>query len=197
MPEPVLRLLLYPFQRTRDKKITESFKIKQVERFDARFDKLWEKVKNSQKIWLRRTSTYLNWRYVYSPLYDYQIFISEDVTTRELLGYVVVSEQARSGFRLGLILDIIVLPEKQQAASALIRRGLAALQGADAAGCLMLRHQPIARALKDNGMIPLPDWISPKKFHVTVACLTDDTQLNSIVRNQINWYLTWGDTDNV
>jgi hypothetical protein len=107
--------------------------------------------------------------------------------------------ESRFGIKMGLILDLLVLPEEMPAASAMVGKCLSLLEerGADAAGCLMLRHQPEIRCLQDNGMWYLPHWLSPKKFHVTMATLFPDKAFNHFILDVNNWYLTWGDTDNV
>jgi hypothetical protein len=47
------------------------------------------------------------------------------------------------------------------------------------------------------GYIPLPNRVTPKKFHTICSNLTDDRELGNLIADFKNWYLTWGDTDNV
>ena len=199
LPESLLRMLLFPLQRSRKRGLPDGVKIRNVASFDTRFDDLWERVKDSQTIWIQRTSKYLNWRYVDSPLSKYAIFVAETGPSNQLIGYAVVSEQMRFGFRLGMILDIVIHPEWQEVSSIIISKAIKYLRrsGADAVGCLMLRHQAMVETLKDNGLICVPRFLNPKDFHVVIASTTNDEHANRLALNYHNWYLTWGDTDNV
>jgi hypothetical protein len=184
-------------QASRKRTVPDGVVVKEIHSFDDRFDRFWEKVKQTQNVWICRTSQFLNWRYIHSPLSKYWIYEVEGETTREILGYVVISEGERFGLRLGLIIDLVVLPGRIDIASILVRRGIDCLQEikADAVGCLMLKHQPVVRALKENGMLYVPHRFSPRMFHVTVAPLTTDEKFNIFIANAKNWYLTLGDTD--
>ena len=199
LPDAVSKAILNMFQRTKSRVLPEGYTVKETEVFDNRFDRLWERAVNNHKIRVQRTAQYLRWRYGQSPLGPYTVLIAEKGTSGELAGYVIVKMESRFGIKMGLILDLLVLPEEMPAASAMVGKCLSLLEerGADAAGCLMLRHQPEIRCLQDNGMWYLPHWLSPKKFHVTMATLFPDKAFNDFILDVNNWYLTWGDTDNV
>lgn len=64
--------------------------ISELAGFDKRFDSLWEQVKSSNDILIKRDQKYLNWRYTLNPQHEYRIFAYID--NNELLGYAVFKE---------------------------------------------------------------------------------------------------------
>lgn len=62
-----------------------------LSRFDSRFDTLWERALPQFTIIGERTSSYLTWRYTLSPFESYSIFIIKQISTNEILGYIVFS----------------------------------------------------------------------------------------------------------
>ncbi len=59
------------------------------ERFDERFDRLWEKAAGQYAIIGERTSRALNWRFSDCPYKSYHIFALTDGKSGEILGYIV------------------------------------------------------------------------------------------------------------
>jgi len=199
LPVPVLKMLLSFVQRTKHRTLPDGVSIQELEQFDPRFDAFWETVKHLNKAWMQRTSEYLNWRYVQSPLGRYSIFAAVDRNEGSIRGYIVTKDEMRFGLRLGLILDLVVLPEDDNLAAVLVNKGIERLtqQGVDVIGCLMLRHHPLVRALRENGLLHVPGRFAPRKFYVTISQFTDDPQFNAFICNPENWFLMWGDTDTV
>ncbi len=60
-----------------------------LQRFDSRFDRLWERVRNRFDVVGERTESFLNWRFIQCPDLPYEIFALTQQSTGELLGYVV------------------------------------------------------------------------------------------------------------
>ena len=199
LPVPVLKVLLSLAQRAKKRTLPQGVSIQEIKHFDSRFDRFWERVKSLNKVWIQRTSAYLNWRYAQSPLGQYSIFAAVDQRDGAIRGYIVTKDEMRFGLNLGLILDLVVFPEEDSCATLLAGRGIERLQqqGVDVIGCLMLKHHPLVRALRENGMRSVPGRFAPRKFHVTISQLTDDQQFNAFIRNPENWFLMWGDTDTV
>jgi hypothetical protein len=199
LPDAVSKSILNMFQRTKTRVLPEGYIVEETEEFDNRFDRLWERAVNNHKIQVQRTAQYLRWRYGQSPLGPYTVLTAKKGASGELAGYVIAKMESRFGMKLGLIIDLLVLPEEMPAASAMVGTCLSLMKerGADAAGCLMLRQQPEINCLRDNGMWYLPQWVFRKKFHVTLAALSPDKTFNDFILDTNNWYLTWGDTDNV
>jgi GNAT superfamily N-acetyltransferase len=199
LPMPFLKALLSMAQRAKKRMLPQEVSIQEIKQFDSRFDAFWKKVKHLNKAWMQRTTEYLNWRYVQSPLGRYSIFAAVDQNEGSIRGYIVTKDEMRFGLKLGLILDLVVLPEELNSATILVNRGIERLeqQGVDVIGCLMLRHHPLVRALRENGLLHVPGRFAPRKFYVTISKLTDDQQFNAFICNPENWFLMWGDTDTV
>lgn len=199
LPGALARLMLRLMHRAKKINLPGPVQFQDVRDFDARFDMLWERVKRNNRAWIARTAQYLNWRYAQSPLGGYEIIAAADDVQQRVAGYIVVKTELRFGMRIGLILDLVADHRTPRLAEALVAEGLSRCrrQGADAAGCLMLGRHPYARALRANGMVRVPGSLAPRKFHVTIARLGADEAFRRILGNARNWYLTWGDTDNV
>lgn len=67
---------------------TDPFQIRKIDAFDARFDSLANNHKEDLPIMLRRSSAYLNWRYVQKVGYTYYCY--EILEREQLVGYFVL-----------------------------------------------------------------------------------------------------------
>jgi len=76
-----------------------------LDRFDDRFDCLWEQVENEFQIITKRDLKYLRWRYIQNPSVQYRILAYED--QGNLLGYAVF-KQYRNEFQIVDILTVDV-----------------------------------------------------------------------------------------
>jgi hypothetical protein len=82
------------------------YSIEIPDKFDERFDILWQKASKQFNICAERSSKYLNWRYKYSySLRDYKIFCLIN-NAKELVGYMVFSIKDNICF----ISDMLFLP---------------------------------------------------------------------------------------
>jgi|GEM_PF-2365430 len=198
VPIPLVRIGLACLQKTKRYACPEGIRVSEISYFDSRFDDLWERVKHYHRVWIARTSRYLNWRYTKSPLGGYQIFAAVH-GEEKIVGYTVVKIESHFGMRTGLFLDLVTEQGYANLPEGLVAAGLTWCkeQGADASGCLMLPHHRYVSALRAHGMVRVFDKLAPRKFHVTIARLGREQRLHEHVCDPRNWYLTWGDTDNV
>jgi hypothetical protein len=93
--------------RTKKVHIDKDVVLKKITEFDPRFDELWNKVKGTHSIILRRDSTYLNWRYIQCPEKYYTVFAAEK--NNEILAWVVVRTMDRFGLKNGLVAALFSL----------------------------------------------------------------------------------------
>ncbi|MBN2465952.1 GNAT family N-acetyltransferase, partial [candidate division WOR-3 bacterium] len=75
----------------------------ELERFDRRFDRLWDEVKDVHPISVVRDRRYLQWRFVENPESEYRIFAYED--GRRIRGYAVAKRYGKEMH----IVDILCL----------------------------------------------------------------------------------------
>jgi len=93
--------------------------IEVVRRFDARADRLWEKLSNRFAVAVKRDARYLNWKYVEPPHVRYTIALlqrGEDVE-----GYVVYRHLREPQGRVTQIVDLIADPADERGIKTLAR----------------------------------------------------------------------------
>ena len=79
--------ILSVFNTFRSNKNIDRCKIKEIYKFDDRFDRFWEDFSKEKKISVKRYSSYLNWRYVDYPFSGIQSF--ELSFKNEMSGFMV------------------------------------------------------------------------------------------------------------
>jgi hypothetical protein len=123
-----------------------SAEIQSIDRFDDRFDALWERTKDCTPVVVNRSSTYLNWRYVTNPTFRYTCLALAQ--NQELLGYAVCKPyQERSVDLVDLsALDDTAALELVYAVAAWARK-----QGAQGLNMWLNYTMPLHRALEGLG----------------------------------------------
>ncbi|MFZ5995726.1 MAG: GNAT family N-acetyltransferase [Thermodesulfobacteriota bacterium] len=167
-----------------------SLVVKRIERFDAGFDKLWEKAHKKLKIATIRDSRYLNWRYVGHPQLQYTIFAAEG--NGELYGFVVLRCENKEGIRKGLIIDLLVDPGHVPVAEILINESLKFFRSQKAAviNTWMFEDNPIYGLFVQNGFSAKP----ANQVVVLIKSFSPDIPTDYL-RDTRNWYLTMGDCE--
>lgn len=75
----------------------------EVEEFDARFDRLWKRVKDRHAIWDWRDAETLSWRFTRNPINKYRVAVVQDID--DIRGYVVTKRYLDKGLD---IVDMVV-----------------------------------------------------------------------------------------
>jgi hypothetical protein len=168
--------------------------IREVSLFDQRFDSLWDEASRDHNILAIRDKAYLNWRYVEEPGKDHAIFVAE--SGEKLLGFVVLTCTERFGFRIGLVMDILTIPQGSRIATSLLCAGVNyfELSRVDIAGCLMPPGASYAPTLKGMGFVRAPRWLLPQDIYWGVCGLSPHHGVK-LLADPRNWFITWGDTD--
>jgi hypothetical protein len=86
--------------------------IEVVRRFDARADRLWDKLSSRFTLAVRRDSRYLNWKYVEPPHVRYSIALLR--RGEEVEGYVVYRHLREPQGRVTQIVDLIADPSDER-----------------------------------------------------------------------------------
>jgi hypothetical protein len=175
--------------------IPKGVRMKRVERFDERFDDLWNRIKGDYPIMIVRDSAYLNWRYVDVPHRDYTVFCLENEETTEILGFIVVGEEQRA-YRVGHILELVTpRTGQEEVVRALVRGALQEFmkRKIPLVYCLMLPHCHAFQVLRRAGFrkrekegMDLIFGISEPKAPVIAP---------ELAGNEENWYVCTGDSD--
>lgn len=166
----------------------DGLEIVDIPRFDARFDRLWEKEADKFSIAVVRKSSYLNWRYVDAPKH-YKVF---GLQTEEVVkGFVVLACYKEDVVR-GRIVDIVVENGRKDLADCLVVKALNYFvdKQVDAVTCWILEHWPISHVLRGRGFVERQtphDLIVRSYFPEKIA--------NDQVADDSKWYITMGDSD--
>lgn len=128
------------------------FSVEKVSRFDDRFDRLFaEFVEGGNVITIKRSSTFLNWRYIDNPYRDYGVWAASD--NGRVVGYFVAATVTREDMgleiKVGVNSDFLVLPGYEAAIPSFLRRALDYWHttGADVAISWVHRGGTYSRAL--------------------------------------------------
>ena len=164
-------------------------------RFDDRFDRFWQRIRNDYRILLARDAAYLNARYANGSGAVYERICLERAATGEIEAYAVL-RTARHKERLrGRVCDLVT-PRRSdpRAAHALIEAAVAWLsaQQAEVADAWMFPHVHLRPALQQHGFIPRRT--GPGGFSVSV--LEAGAGLLG-AEHAANWFLAMGDSDTV
>lgn len=185
--------LLLPARRI---EVPDGCAIRPVTSFDDRADELWRRASSAFGISLVRDQRYLNWRYVEKPGDSYTILILE--RAGDVLGYVVLKSVERFGLRIGFVVDLLAVPDQPSISRCLISEAVECFRKAQRAiiSCLMLKHSPYIQALRANGFLFLPARLHPQEMYVGVRRNTEEYAAE-LITNPSNWYITWGDHDDI
>jgi len=158
--------------------------IVELQGFDDRFDRLWDRVKDDYQIIVRRDRRHLQWRYVWNPVEQYRILAYLDAG--DVLGYAVL-KRYQEEFH---VVDILALRDADVGEQLLYRAAQVALE-----------HSALALSLWLNVTHPL-HWALERlgfrnEWPVTYFCglvLRPDL-VGTIAYDHRRWYLTMGDSD--
>jgi hypothetical protein len=88
--------------------LPDGLRLSKVERFDERFDRLWEKMVLEKSVSAIRNSEYLNRRIFDAPLKSRHVLSVENDSSNEIRGFIALQEFSANGFNRGIILDVAV-----------------------------------------------------------------------------------------
>ncbi len=170
--------------------------IQQIKNFTGEFDDLWSDVSKSIQVGIPRNSKYLEWRYLQNPVHHYEVFSARNRSGR-LQGYIIISSQNRDGFHLGIIVDYLLRPGSEENLQFLIKKAVIEFKkkNVDLILSLKQRNSNINRQFTKNGFIPIPALMKSKRVNFVASIF--EPECKGAVLDSGNWYLTWGDTDNV
>jgi GNAT superfamily N-acetyltransferase len=174
-------------RRTQVGSSAAGFTIEAVERCDERFDAIGEAVAGMFRLVPLRNASYLNWRYRDRRAGDFTIFAATNLG--ELLGYSAV----RISDGVGYLADLLALPERQDAAVALLSYALQRFRdaGVRIAECWLPAHHVYRHLVADAGFAVVKR---------VLGCSYEDLQappgsLDFLVEPEAPFHFMLGDTD--
>lgn len=160
--------------------------IKSIDKFDEKFDSLFESVKNKYKIIVCRDSKYLNWRYEENPQnkYLYLVYEKDD----NYLGYCIYKlYKNENGKEQCDIVDMLAINGQiftEILGYTLNRMADIKVEQAN----LWMNNSEFLKCAKRVGF-------NETDFKTHVACKINCDNLDEDIYNYSNWYLTMGDSD--
>jgi hypothetical protein len=159
-------------------------KIVELERFDSRFDQLWERVRDDYRVIARRDQKHLLWRYVQHPGGGYRILACVDAGILE--GYAVLK---RYGHELQVV-DILTVHDPSIGVELISRAAQIALENSALGLSLWLNvTHPLHHALEKLGFRNG----EPVTYFGGLALQPGLPEAG--VYDFRHWYLTMGDSD--
>ncbi len=125
---------------------------------------------------------------------QYQVFAAK--REEEVLAFVVLRVIELFGLRNGAIVDMMALPNHENAAHALLLRAVEHLaeKKVDLIACLIPKWSGYNTILRRCGFTACPKRLNPKEEPFIIYPISKDINME-IVTNPSNWFITWGDTD--
>ena len=165
--------------------------IQEISGFDERFDALWTRHRSVARIVQIRDATYLRWRYLAAPAFEYRPF--EVTVAGSLKGYVILRILTLFNLRFGAVVDLFPCP----IVDAEITRevlSFAQLYAAERDCAFLTALLPPAHAshLTRFGFVKVPEAMNLRKWYFGARCAGADEPL---LRDINNWYITYGDSD--
>ena len=130
------------------------FEIKKIKRFDDRIEQLWNDIKESYAFILERKQEYLNWRYCDPRGGDY--IINQAENGEEILGFIVLRlNKYVKDYPVGVIVDLISLPDRLDVADALISDAMCFFDGnsINAVSAWTFKNHPYEKLMKRNSLM--------------------------------------------
>ncbi|TWU19987.1 type I polyketide synthase [Allorhodopirellula heiligendammensis] len=163
--------------------------VRQVTRYDARHDRLWEKVSGSYGCATVRDASFLNWKYVDQPGQSFtrlEILIDD-----ELIACAVISIAESAPpyhYRRAFIVDLVVSTDPRDLQSA-IHKTVEHCQGVGVDAVTMhVINNRIEQALESYGFLK-----RPSTRHLLIA--TDNSIDRQTLLEPHQWLITQGDSD--
>ena len=175
--------------------INKTLVIKPIEEFKEDYESIWEVVAGEIKVGVKRTSTYMNWRFVNKPgevYYKYGIYNNE-----RLEAIIVFTLKNKHDGFVAYIMEFIHQPDKVENAKKLLSFTTKFLnsQKADVILAWCLPQSFNFNVFKKCGYYTLPVRFRPQKLFWGVKIL--NLKLSEVVLNKNNWYISYADSDTV
>jgi hypothetical protein len=164
-------------------------------RFESGHEKLWEMVEEQVGVAVRRTSTFLNWRFVETPMFEYQKI--ELKRNGEIEGFVVFRVAEKHSTKIGYVMELIHRPGDTKTGAILLNAALRRMrsQGASISLAWNFAHSFSRKGFRRAGFLSMPVNLRPIELHFGIRVL--NPRLGEVAKERSNWYLSYSDSDTV
>lgn len=174
------------------KKPNRGINILAIERFDDDIEAFWESASRHYDFIVERRREYLNWRFCDKRGGDFTVKLAKEGD--EILGYIVLCiNRYLDGYPIGYVVDLLTLPERMDAAEALI---LDAVDFFDDAGVniviyMTARGHPYQEAFRRRGF--LDSRVKIHLFYNTFGEVNELAKIGKSLPSRV--FFSWGDLD--
>ena len=166
--------------------IENSVKISEVDYFKDNIDEFWDNIKGQFDFIVTRDKKYLNWRYVSQPHMNYRKFIAK--RNSKICGYIVLRKAKPPESNVGIISDMISIPQDRQTLRQLIQFALKFFSNdVEAIKCPTSVHE-IKLILKELSF-------SKEQENPFIFFSTDSYLMDKIKNKNLSYYFGMGDHD--
>ncbi|MFA4905544.1 MAG: GNAT family N-acetyltransferase [Candidatus Margulisiibacteriota bacterium] len=177
------------------RKLIKQLYLREANRFDAAFDRLWENNSAFQVNGVVRRKEYLNWRYFSCPSREYKVFYCAN-TKDEVQAYIVLRTVADNNQLVGWIIDIYssISDMGRVASEILVSHAIEYFKShnVDLIRSVVSNKSPGYKALRRNGFWRTPRIFKPWPIKIIMSHLADERIEKD---NLDHWYFTLGDND--
>ncbi|MCA9671476.1 MAG: hypothetical protein KC503_38025 [Myxococcales bacterium] len=165
-------------------------RVDKIDRFDARFDALADRVIPSAAIQPYKPAKLLNWKYIDRPYNQKTCYAIEK--GGDLRGWVVVGRSDRGEQSVGAIVDFLAMPDDEEAIATIAGAAVQHFHSSDVALVESIVSDPrYARVFKRF----LFAETSEPEYFIIGGIGKKDGPPESFVLDANNWHLSSGDTD--
>lgn len=170
----------------------------QIKKLDISKDKVkmnefWDSISSQYILTTSKSFEFIKWRYFDIPTRNYQVFSLEEDS--KIKGLVILKAENVWGYRVGIIMDILLLNNDYQVSHKLLKYvdKVCRLNNLDFIAALHSSSYEYS-LIKKSGYYILPQKLLPQKIHYIVR-INKDFQDSELLFNLKNWKLTFGDYD--
>lgn len=188
--KPLFRRLKFLSREASHSVEKNEIEIVPIEKFDERFDTLWNHAHKQYPVMLVRDQRDLNWRFDLRPDAKYSRVVA--MHGDELLGYLVFRVVEKAGSSRGYLVDWLVRDQTASVLSLLIQQAIAQMQEQGASFISVRTVTPAFRRMFYRlGFLP---WYWSAREYLVARINLKDPELQ-VFRDGHAWYSTMADGD--
>ncbi len=155
---------------------------------------LWSSTFGASRIALLRDKRYLDWRYLRKPGFQYKFVMAK--SAGKCIAYAIYCVDKKLGLRMMYVMELVVGNSDAAATRDLCQHlnGLARQHAVDAISMLVLPGDPNQGIYRRFGFIRIPRKLFPQDIYFGAMVNSADID-QEYLRQDSNWYISWGDLD--
>jgi hypothetical protein len=165
-----------------------SISIRSIQQAGSEFDQVWNKIRSTDQISVVRDSTWVNWRYLTAPMFDYRVLFAE--RSGQPLGYAAYRIAIEGERKIGYIAEVIANPQGGPVWKTLLSQVLRALREArvETAVTLAVPDTLEYAAFRRNG------FFGRAAFNVQMVPLDSQLPIERL-QDRASWLINGSDFD--